>query len=402
MNQALVVVGALVFSAAAVLGYFGWQELRGIGPAVRAPSRDIVEVLEHVNTSGSQIDFPLVLPENFRLKIFAADLIKPRVIIEDPRGVVLVSIPGEGRVVALPDADSDGVADSVIEVLSDLDRPHGLALECAEDCTLYVAEVGQVVAYTYEPSRLAAVNPREVALLPTGGRHTTRYLLVKDDQLLISIGSACDTCLEKDQRQGTIQTVSLLGGETAPLAQGLRNAVFMVEHPESGEVWVTEMGRDHLGDDLPPDEVNTIQPGYFYGWPYCYGNNVQDTTFDDSAAAAERCQAAVASRIDIPAHSAPLGLTFVPVNSAWPREYWGDLLVAYHGSWNRSVPTGYKVVRFEFEEDGTVARSSDFISGWLQDDGTALGRPAGLLARRDGTLLISDDKAGVIYLVSSE
>ena len=132
MNQALVVVGALVFSAAAVLGYFGWQELRGIGPAVRAPSRDIVEVLEHVNTSGSQIDFPLVLPENFGLKIFAADLIKPRVIIEDPRGVVLVSIPGEGRVVALPDADSDGVADSVIEVLSDLDRPHGLALECAE------------------------------------------------------------------------------------------------------------------------------------------------------------------------------------------------------------------------------------------------------------------------------
>jgi glucose/arabinose dehydrogenase len=166
------------------------------------------------------------------------------------------------------------------------------------------------------------------------------------------------------------------------------------------ELWATEMGRDFLGDDLPPDEVNIVREGRSYGWPYCYGNKVHDRNFDASTKAQDFCRTSEPLFIDIPAHSAPLGLAFIP-ESSWPKDWNGDLLVAYHGSWNRNVPTGYKVVRMKFDQQGNYTEQVDFISGWLRDDG-ALGRPVDLLFDDAGTLFISDDKAGVIYGVKSQ
>jgi glucose/arabinose dehydrogenase len=184
------------------------------------------------------------------------------------------------------------------------------------------------------------------------------------------------------------------GGKESLYASGLRNAVFLALNPRTRAVWTTEMGRDMLGDDLPPDEINIIRQGANYGWPYCYGRNVHDDDFDPGNK--HSCQEAVPSHIDIPAHSAPLGLAFFP-ETGWPPEFRNDLLVAYHGSWNRSKPTGYKIVRFRLDENGTYLGREDLVAGWLVGDDRALGRPVDILIRPDRTIFVSDDKAGVIY-----
>ena len=173
--------------------------------------------------------------------------------------------------------------------------------------------------------------------------------------------------------------------------------MFLAER-KPGETWVTEMGRDHLGDDLPPDEVNILEEGGDYGWPFCYGENIHDTVFDKNVYIRDPCEDKIPSHIDLQAHSAPLGLTFVPEGVGWPEAYEGDLLVAYHGSWNRTIPTGYKIMRFILDDEGNVVRRENFLSGWLTEDGV-LGRPVDLVFNTNGALFISDDRAGVIYRV---
>ena len=172
-------------------------------------------------------------------------------------------------------------------------------------------------------------------------------------------------------------------------------------------MWATEMGRDLLGDNLPPDEINIVDPSTSsgppdYGWPHCYGKNEHDNDYDKAAFNHCAEPAYKPSHIDLPAHSAPLGLAFIPnwPQSGWPKDYAADLLVAYHGSWNRSEPTGYKIVRIKLGDDGKLEGIEDFITGWLSDDGKALGRPVDITIRNDGTAYISDDKAGVIYKLS--
>jgi len=163
------------------------------------------------------------------------------------------------------------------------------------------------------------------------------------------------------------------------------------------------MGRDNLGDDLPPDEINIIEAGKNYGWPICYGKKIHDTVFDNNQYIKDPCQDTVASHIDLPAHSAPLGLAFIPANKNWPKEYEGDLIVAFHGSLNRSQPTGYKLTRVKLSGAGELEGFEDFVSGWLSKDGTtSLGRPVGLVFGNDGALYVTDDKAGVVYKVSPQ
>jgi glucose/arabinose dehydrogenase len=316
----------------------------------------------------------------------------------DSAGNLLVSIPSRGTVMALPDRDGDGTADNPVTVVSGLDFPHGLAFLCdGGSCRLYVAETSGVRVFDYDAATFSASERGKILDLPAGGGHSTRTIIIADTpagkKLLISIGSSCNACIEDDPRRASIQAAELDGGNLATYASGLRNSVFMAFHPVTGELWATEMGRDNLGDDIPPDEINIIEEGHDYGWPYCYGNNVTDTVFGATAA---DTVGKIPSYIDIQAHSAPLGLAFVTAES-WPQEYRGDLLVAFHGSWNRSVPTGYKVVRFRLDERGAYQGQEDFITGWLTADGDVLGRPAGLLMDEAGTLYISDDSRGVIY-----
>ena len=170
----------------------------------------------------------------------------------------------------------------------------------------------------------------------------------------------------------------------------------MAVHPLSQHVWATEMGRDDLGDNWPPDEINIILEGSHYGWPYCYGKRLHDDKTDPTGAHREFCKDTIPSFIDVPAHSAPLGLAFFPPE--WPQEFRHDLLVAFHGSWNRTEPTGYKVVRYKLDAAGNFVDVEDFITGWLTPAG-ALGRPVDILIKDDGVIFISDDKAGVVYRV---
>ena len=389
--------------------WFYWKNLRGISPAINKPPADITTLLPPSTPAQrpvlEQPSTPLVLPPGFVIGIFAKDLGAPRVLLKDPNGTLLVSIPQQGRVVALPDRNDDGAADETITVASNLQKPHGLALKCEASCKLFIAEENQVASYDYDPENFRVAHKTKLADLPTGGNHTSRTIIVmpppNDHQLLISIGSSCNVCNEKDERRASILVYDLITKEVKHFARGLRNAVFMTVHPNTKKIWVTEMGRDLLGDDLPPDEINIVEVDKNYGWPMCYGKNIHDTAFDrQSVYKRNPCMEPfeIPSYIDIPAHSAPLGLAFVPATPAWPQEFHSDLLVSYHGSWNRSTPTGYKIARFKLDEQGRYEGADNFISGWLTKDG-ALGRPVDILIHQGG-IYVSDDKAGVIYRIS--
>ena len=388
-------VGVLAVSAIAFQFY--WQNLRGVSPAIQPPSEDIARLINRGVQNATE--FPLQLPDDLAISIFAEEVPGARVMAFDPNGVMLVSLTGSGQVVALPDNDYDGVANERVTVASGLQQPHGLAFHCGtgERCRLYIAEANQVVVYEYDAQNFKAQNGKKIVDLPAGGRHFTRTLLIHDGQLLISVGSSCNVCNEADWRRSSVLVTDLDGGNLRTFSSGLRNAVFMAEQPSTGDVWVTEMGRDLLGDNLPPDEINVLRDGGNFGWPVCYGQNVHDTNFDKNVYIRDPCSDMISARLDLQAHSAPLGLAFFPDD--WPAPYRGSLLVAYHGSWNRTVPTGYKIVRYKLDEQGNYLGEEDFISGWLTNEG-ALGRPVDILVQPGGIIYVSDDKAGVIYRIT--
>ncbi|NTW22758.1 hypothetical protein HGA34_04455 [Candidatus Falkowbacteria bacterium] len=394
-------------------GYFYWHNLRGASLALRSPKVSIVELFERSRQIGTTtVELPLKLPPGFTASIFAKDLDGPRVLAYDPTGKLLVSLPKSGKVVALADKDGDAKADSAVEVVTGLDSPHGVAVRCyadngTKDCKLFIAETDQLAAYDYDTLLLKATNKKKLMELPAGSGHSTRTVKVgPDERLYVSIGSSCNVCHEKDDRRAKIFSLKPDGTDVRESARGLRNSVFFEWSYVDGRMWATDMGRDLLGDDLPPDEINIIETGGSgpknYGWPTCYGKNIHDTDFDKNTYIRNPCQepTEVPSYIDIPAHSAPLGLAFVP-EEGWPEAYWYNLLVAYHGSWNRTKPTGYKVVRVKLDAKGNYLGTEDFITGWLlEDNKSTLGRPVDILLSPGGLMYLSDDGAGVIYRVT--
>ncbi len=386
----------LIFCSIVLLVYGGWfayQNFRGSRPAFGPTSREAGSRLAEptaVNSTG----LPLVVPDGFSISYFAKGLTSPRVLVWDPRGTLVVSIPSQGKVVALTDGNSDGVSDETITVMEGLNGPHGLAFR---DDKLYIAETNQVAVYDYDPDTKKAANKKKIIDLPSGGNHITRTIgFGPDGKLYVSVGSSCNVCREKDWRRAKIVVANPDGSDPREYASGLRNSVFFIWHPQTKEMWATDMGRDLIGDNIPPEEVNIVQDGGFYGWPNCYNTRVQDRAFDSSDEARKKCEGSVAPHITFQAHSAPLGLAIIP--DSWPIEYRGDLLVSYHGSWNRTEPTGYRVVRFDLDKQLNSTGESDFLSGFLQGDG-ALGRPVDLLFDSQGELFISDDKGGGIYKV---
>lgn len=360
------------------------------------------QTLQHENKLQYSDETGLTLPEGFSLSVYSEDVPSVRVLTFDPRGVMLASLMNEGKVVALPDEDEDGVSDATKVLLEGLDHPHGILVLCENDqtCLLYVAETHRLVSYAYTVATNEVGEPRTLAVFPNDGGHFTRSLHAHPDgeHILVAIGSLCNACQEDDARRAAVLLYSITTGELTPYATGLRNTVFMATDPITGAVWGTDHGRDQLGDDLPPDEVNILKLGGDYGWPYCYGENVPDQTM---GATSESCDGSLPSHIDLQAHSAPLGIAFIP-EEGWPEEMRNDLLVAYHGSWNRSVPTGYKVVRFDLSSDTRVVTNGphDFLGAFLEEgkpSEASLGRPVAVMTLPGGTAYISDDKSGVIY-----
>jgi glucose/arabinose dehydrogenase len=355
---------------------------------------------------------PFSVPDGFEMTIFSRDVPHARVMTRDTKGTMLVTEAGDapdGKVVALPDSNRDGKADSVVTVLSGLNQPHGISVVCTgknnTNCLLYVAETGSLKSYTYDPDTLTASNGQEIATFPTGSGHFTRTLLPSSDHmsLLISIGSDCNVCLEDNPLRATIQKFDLATHKLSTIGSGLRNSVFMALSPLDGALWATDNGRDVLGDDIPPDEVNIIKQDGNYGWPLCYGNNVHDTDFDKRTYVSDPCMTAIPPHIALPAHVAALGIAFVP-KEGWPSGWANDVLVAFHGSWNRSTPSGYKVVRIHLDENGNqVGEIQDLVTGFIppgsKDTNDVIGRPVGLLAE-PGVLYVSDDRQGMVYRVA--
>lgn len=387
-----------VFSLALLLaGVFYWKNLRGVGPAIRPPVGDIAEELDKTpGPAVNETNIPLKLPAGFSISIFAKDLPGARVMEFDTFGNMWVSQTSEGIISLL--YVKDGRVYEQGPVLKNLRKPHGLAFDPEFETLLYFAEDGGVSTLpTYSDG-----GPQKILDLPPGGGHFTRTIGIgPDKRLYISIGSSCNVCNESDDRRAKIYSANRDGSDFKEFARGLRNSVFFTWNNSDGRMWATEMGRDLLGDNTPPDEINIIEEGKNYGWPNCYGKNIHDDNFDKNTYIRNPCMEPfeTASHVDLQAHSAPLGLAFVPAPpvGGWPEEYRNDLIVAYHGSWNRTNPTGYKLVRIKLDDYGNYVGIEDFITGWLTNDG-ALGRPVDVKFYKD-VLYVSDDKSGVVYKI---
>lgn len=389
----IVVFASLVFGLYRV-GSFGYQNLRGarsaFGPLVKPPTNTA-----STNTASDTTGLGLTLPAGFHVSIFAKDVPNARVLVFDPTGTLLVSEPSQGKVVALIDSDNDGVSDKKAVVVEGLNLLHGLAFK---DGNLYVGETDKVTKFSYNAATHTASNKQKLFDLAGNGNHFSRSIgFGPDGKLYVTIGSTCNVCLEKNAMRAAIYSAEPDGSNFRSFATGLRNSPFFIWHPTTKDMWATEMVRDLLGDDIPPDEINIVKSGSFYGWPYCYGKKIHDGKFDTSQKFIDLCNSSVPSHIDLQAHSAPLGLAFIP--PSWPKEYQDDLLVSYHGSWNRTTPTGYKVVRMKLDKNGAYEKTEDFLTGFIEQNG-AKGRPVDLLFDSKGVLYISDDKAGSVYRMS--
>lgn len=407
MKKIILLTSSFVLAALVILGTVYWDEINGVRPAVMGPSGDIANQLPTVTPASNtnlpdainKTDVPLSLPKGFTIAVAAKNLSGARVIAQDSLGNLWVSRTSEGIVTYLEMKDGQVVSQN--DMFKNLDRPHGLALDPENGTVLYIAEetkISRVALYTED-------SLQKIVDLPKGGRHYTRTLGFGPDGLLyVSIGSTCDVCNEKDERIATIYSMNKDGSNFKKMADGLRNSVFFRWSDVDGKMWATEMGRDRLGDDLPPDEINIIEAGKNYGWPNCYGNNVHDIDFDKNTYIQNPCNGKVPAKVELPAHSAPLGLDFVPEDppaGGWPEDYWYNLIVAFHGSWNRTEPTGYKLMRIKLDSKGNYLGMEDFITGWLAKDGkTALGRPVDVLVMPGGVMYVTDDKAGLLYKIS--
>jgi len=327
----------------------------------------------------------LVVPDGYEASVFAEGLSGPRFMAVSPDGVLFVAEPGADRVVALPDADADGVADEAVEVGAGFGRAHDI--EFTDDGALLVAGESALYGVALEPGGLHEAGRRViVGDLPTGSGHSTRTVeVLPSGEILLSIGSSCDVCLEEDDRRAAIILVTATGNQRLYMT-GLRNAVGLWVDPATGRAWATVMGRDRLGDDRPPETLYEVVDGADGGWPRCHAGTILDPEFGG----ADGCERVTRPAATFPAHTAPLALV------AWE----GHLVVALHGSWNSTVKVGYKLVWLSW--DGEPAGDvSDLATGFLPEGATdALGRPAGLAVGTDGALYVSDDKAGFIYRIA--
>ncbi len=344
--------------------------------------------------SGEQAE--LQLPPGFEANVFAEGLNNPRFMAFGPDGVLYVADRGNGRIVALPDDDGDGVSDEIREFAGSLDQPHSLVYY---EGSWYVGVPSGVIRLEdSDGDGVAEKRTVVVDSLPTSGAHRTRTVeYLPDGRMVVSVGSSCNACAEADPRRAAVLVYDGPQGTGERLyAQGLRNAVGLAIHPETGQLWATNNGRDLMGDDVPSETVYIVEEGADYGWPRCHSGDVLDPEHGQPGA----CDSIAQPAAQMQAHSAPLALAFY-TGESFPEEYRGDLFIAFHGSWNRSVPTGYKVVRLPLQGSEPVGPVEDFVTGWLDEEtNQASGRPAGLAVDPNGALYISDDKGGFVYRIS--
>lgn len=334
------------------------------------------------------------VPAGFALQLYTGDIPRARFLRFTPTGDLLVSRPHEGDIVLLRrDADGDGSPDGMAPLLEGLRRPLGLDFH---GDWLYVAESNRIGRIRFDSATGTVVGDYHSLVdgLTDNGNHWSKTIRFGPDGMLyLAQGSTCNVCQEEDPRRATMMRFRADGGDAEILATGLRNSVGFDWAPWDGALYATDNGRDLMGDDFPPCELNHIRQGRFYGWPYFNGDNIPDPSMGPDPQAGQRQPTAPVHGFR--PHNAPLGMTFIDAGG-WPEGYQRTALAALHGSWNRSEPDGYKMVSLHWTEDGIEER--DFLSGFNLA-GDISGRPVDVAQGPDGAIYISDDYAGAIYRV---
>ena len=376
-----------------VVGAFGACRLLPERYAVNAPLGALLFGRPGPPADAATLDARIRVPEGFSISVFAREMPGVRFLRFTESGDLLASQPRSGRVLLVrADADGDGASDGRDVLLDGLDRPHGLDLH---DGWLYVGETGAVARVRFDDAaRAVSGTPERISALPAGGNHWTRTVRIgPDGWLYVSIGSDCNVCIEEDPRRAALVRYRPDGSGEEIFARGLRNAVGFDWQPGSGALYATDNGRDLLGDDFPPCELNRVERGAHYGWPFVNGFGVADPDYGDHPDAPARTTPPVHG---FRAHNAPLGITFVRGADA-PPAYRNAALVALHGSWNRSRKSGYKVMSVHWGPDGAIS-TRDFLWGFEEGE-DVIGRPVSVAEGIDGAIYVSDDYTGTIYRV---
>ncbi|WP_116124323.1 PQQ-dependent sugar dehydrogenase [Lewinella sp. IMCC34183] len=350
-------------------------------------------------------------PEGFTVNRFADDLQHPRSVYVSPAGEIFVvesnTRNSANRIQRLTDTNGDGTADKREVFATDLNQPFGMLVL---DGYFYVANTDATWRYPYETGQatLDASAGEQILKTPPQGynNHWTRNLLAAPDgdKVYVSVGSGSnvgENGMENETNRATILEINPDGSDMREYATGLRNPVGMDWNPVTGALWTAVNERDKLGDGLVPDYLTSVQPGAFYGWPYSYYGQINDPRWADDPHQS-LVDAAVVPDVPLGPHTASLGLVFYTADQ-FPARYRNGAFVGQHGSWNRSEFSGYKVVFVPFDADGAPQPPEDFLTGFIADasSGKVWGRPVGVTVLPDGSLIVADDDAGILWRVAT-
>lgn len=339
----------------------------------------------------------LKLPEGFEIAIYA-NVPNARSMVLSDNGTLYVGNRGEDKVYAARDEDGDNIAEKVMVIDEGLTMPNGVALK---DGDLYVAEVSRILRYRNIEENLD--NPPEPEVVydayPTDRHHGWKYIAFgPDGKLYVPVGAPCNICLKEDENPvyASITRIDVDNPKPEIVARGVRNTVGFDWNPLDGKLWFTDNGRDMMGDDEPPCELNYVaEDGQHYGYPFCHGGTIADPEFGNK----RDCEEFVVPAANFIAHTAPLGMNFYE-GDMFPEAYGNRIFVAQHGSWNRSKKSGYRVMMIDHDNTTSTAVKV-FAEGWLDHESqVAWGRPVDVITMADGSILISDDYADVIYRVT--
>ena len=338
------------------------------------------------------------VPAGFQISLFASDFKEPRWLAAAPNGDIFLADTHGGAIYILRDPQQTGGAHQRVTFLTGLDEPFGIVVH---DDYIYVGDTNAVLRYKFDPKTSKRLGEAEKLMdLPRGG-HSTRALVFSADgkHLFVSVGSKSNVDIEKDSRRAAITICDPDGRNARLYATGLRNPVGLALEPTTGQLWTSVNERDGLGDDLPPDYFTSVKDGGFYGWPYSYiGDNVDPRVNPQKP---ELVAKAIIPDVLLGSHRAPLQFAFY-TGKQFPASYQGGAFIAEHGSWNRSTRAGYQVVFVPFKDGQPSGDPQPFLTGLVPDPtkGNVNGRPVGVAVAPDGSLLVSDDGARVVYRIS--
>ncbi len=335
------------------------------------------------------------LPPGFKIEVYA-EVKNARSMAMSPSGVLYVGNRNDNKVYAVKDTDGDMVADKRWVIASGLNMPNGVAFK---DGDLYVAEVSKITKYPSIESKLD--NPPAPVIIndkfPTETHHGWKYIAFgPDGKLYVPVGAPCNICKKDEPIYASITRMNADGSGREVYVNGVRNTVGFTWHPDTKEMWFTDNGRDMMGNDIPPCELNKVTAaGQHFGYPYCHGGTIADPEFGS----AQPCSEFVAPAQNLGPHVAPLGLKFY-TGSMFPATYNNQVFIAEHGSWNRDEKIGYRVSLVRITNSESTGYET-FAYGWLdEEEQKAWGRPVDVLIMKDGSMLVSDDHANVIYRIS--